>query len=108
HVLPHFPPRRSSDLCIDHHTIKTQHQGGDSAVDGGKNIKGRKRHIVVCSMGLLLAVTVTAANLHDGRAVPRVLGKLSRQTPRRLDVIYADNKYRTDPLYEWIRSRREK
>ena len=59
-------------------------------------------------MGLLLAVTVTAANLHDGRAAPRVLGNLSRQTTRRLDVIYADNKYRTDPLDAWLRLRHER
>jgi putative transposase len=94
--------------CIDTQSIKTHHQGADSAVDGGKNIKGRKRHIVVCSMGLLLAVTVTAANLHDGRSAPRVLGKLSRKTTRRLAVIYADNNYRTDPLDQWIRARHER
>src|SRR5438045_5534598 len=74
--------------AIDSQTVPTHHQGQDSAVDGGKNVKGRKRHIVVCSMGLLLAVVVTAANLNEGTQAPRVLGKLSGQTTSRLDKIY--------------------
>ena len=45
--------------------------------DGGKKIKGRKRHIVVDTLGLLLAVAVTAANLDDGTYASLVLGKLT-------------------------------
>ena len=69
---------------IDSQTVPTHHQGGDSTVDGANGVKGRKRHIVVCSMGLLLAIVVTAANLNEGMQAPRVLGKLSRQTTSRL------------------------
>ena len=43
-------------------------QGGVKGFDGGKLVKGRKRHIWVDSLGLLLAVLVTAANAQDGRA----------------------------------------
>jgi putative transposase len=91
-----------SAACIDTQTVKTHHQGADSTVDGGKKIKGRKRHIVVDTLGLLLAVAVTAAHVHDGRSAPAVLGKLSAQTLRRLEVIFADSKYHTEPLPEWI------
>jgi putative transposase len=91
-----------SAAVIDTQTVKTHHQGAESTVDGGKNIKGRKRHIVVDTLGLLLAVAVTAGSLHDGRSAPAVLGKLSEQTKRRLEVVFADSKYHTEPLREWI------
>ncbi len=92
-----------SAAISDTQTVKTHHQGADSTVDGNKNVKGRKRHIVVDTLGLLLAVAVTAGSLHDGRSAPEVLGKLSAQTKRRLEVVFGDSKYRTDPLDEWIR-----
>jgi putative transposase len=87
--------------AIDSQTVATHHQGQDSGVDGGKNIKGRKRHIVVCSMGLLLAIVVTAANLNEGMQAPVLLGKLSERTTSRLDTVYADNKYHCSAVWEW-------
>jgi putative transposase len=89
--------------AIDTQSVPTHHQGADSDVDGGKNVKGRKRHFLVDTMGLLLAVAVTAASLHDGRSAHRVLGQLSPRTRRRLQVIFADTKYNTQPLRDWIR-----
>lgn len=44
--------------------------------DGGKKIKGRKRHIVTDTLGLLLTVTVHSADVHDGKAAESVLTKL--------------------------------
>ena len=87
--------------AIDSQTVPTHHQGQDSGVDGGKNVKGRKRHIVVCSMGLLLAIVVTAANLNEGTMAPVVLGKLSARTTSRLDTVYADTKYHCSAVWEW-------
>src|SRR5258708_24232427 len=78
--------------------------GGAAGYDGGKKIKGRKRHIVVDTLGLLLAVAVTAANLDDGTHAPRVLGKLHAAQYPRLDVILADNKYHKRTLEERLRS----
>jgi putative transposase len=87
--------------AIDSQTAPTHHQGAESEVDGGKNVKGRKRHIVVCSMGLLLAVSVTAANVHEGTHSPVVLAELSAQTTGRLETVFADSKYHCEAAHDW-------
>ena len=88
--------------CIDSQSAKTAHGGAEVGVDGGKMVRGRKRHVVTDTLGLLLVVLVTAANRDDGATAPRLLAGLGVDQFPRLAVVWADAKYRNHDLDAWL------
>jgi putative transposase len=94
------PSPRSS--AVDSQSVKTAGQGGPKGYDAGKKVSGRKRHIWVDSLGLLLAVSVTAADVPDARAACDLFhDRLWDELPR-LEVVYADSQYRAGYLHEEV------
>jgi putative transposase len=91
-----------SGACIDSQSVKTASGGAEVGVDGGKMVRGRKRHIVTDTLGLLLIVVVTAANLDDGATAPQLLAGLPAVVFPRLAVVWADRKYRNSKLDAWL------
>jgi putative transposase len=92
-----------SAACIESQSVKTTEMGGpERGYDGGKKINGRKRHLLVDTLGLLLVVLITSAGLDDGVAAPILLGHVTPQDFPRLVTIFADQKYHNHALDAWM------
>jgi putative transposase len=95
-----YHPRTSAS--VDSQSVDTTSGGEQRGRDNAKNVDGRKRHIVVDSMGLLLAVLVTAASVDDAQAASQLFGRLEGQPMSKVVRMYADAKYHNFRLYQWV------
>lgn len=77
---------------IDSQSTRSTAQGGNTGFDAGKKVKGRKRNIVVDSLGLVLAVTITAASVQDRDTAAEVVAKVCEKVPG-LKKLYTDGAY---------------
>jgi transposase len=93
-------PRRTAS--IDSQSVDTSSGGEARGRDNAKNVGGRKRHLVVDSLGLLLAAVVTAADVDDAAAAPAALRQLADQPLGHVRRVYADAKYHNHALYGWV------
>ncbi len=81
-----------SVAVIDSQSNRISPQGGNSGYDAGKKVKGRKRHLVVDTLGLLLAVSVTAASVQDRDGAPSAVSSACSKHPT-IERLYADSAY---------------
>src|SRR5881227_3292970 len=95
-----YQPRTTAS--VDSQSVDTTSGGEQRGRDNAKNVDGRKRHIVVDSMGLLLAVLVTAAAVDDAKAAAQLFGRLEGQPMGTVVRRYADAKYHNFALDAWV------
>jgi putative transposase len=86
---------------IDSQSVKTPDQAGESGYDAGKKIKGRKRHVAVDTLGMILTIVITSAAIQD-RDAAKTLIKVLVGLFGRLQIIWADGGY-LGSLIQWVK-----
>jgi putative transposase len=95
--------RHASAAIIDSQSVKSSECSAERGYDAGKKINGRKRHILVDTMGLLLFAMVLPAQIQDRDGAKQLLAAFFAQAPRRrVKHIWADGGY-AGALLEWSR-----
>ena len=96
----------ASAAIMDSQSVKTSEEGAQSnGYDAHKNIKGRKRHLLVDTLGLPLSVYVTPANVQDRVGARLLLVGLNTVVVPRLKKIWADGAYSGEELARWCEHR---
>jgi putative transposase len=95
-------PTPRTTASIDSQSVDSSEGGEARGRDNHNKVDGRKRHIVVDSLGLILAVLVTAAHVDDASAAQELLPQLDDLELPELRTLFGDNKYHNYALYAWV------
>ena len=93
--------------CIDSQSVKTATQSESKGYDAGKKINGRKRHLLVDTLGLVISTYVSSANLQDRDGLKKVLNQHFEQGETRLRKLWVDGGYRGEDLKEWVKNKKQ-
>ncbi|MEM7118781.1 MAG: IS5 family transposase [Chloroflexota bacterium] len=94
-----------SAAIVDAQSVKTTLVKGVRGYDAGKKVTGGKRHIVVDTLGLLLVVLVTTADVQDKPGGKQLLTRLHQELALpRLQLIWADGGYGGRPFFNWVKA----
>ncbi len=91
-----------SAAILDSQSIKTTETTQEAGYDKAKNVKGRKRHLLVDVMGLLLVVLVHCASIPERQGAKALLRRAQQQGLARLQLIWADGGYSGHPFADWV------
>ena len=92
---------------LDSQSVKSAGHGGEVGYDAGKRIKGRKRHLLVDTLGLVLGVVVTPANVTDRDGAKAVLRRVLAWFAW-LRLLWVDGGYAGAAFADWVKARRPK
>ena len=98
---------RPTAAILDSQSVKSDAHGGEVGYDAAKCIKGRKRHLLVDTLGLILGVRVTPANVQD-RAGAQLLLEDTLPWFSWLRKLWVDGAYTGDAFVRWVRELRRK
>ena len=90
--------------CLDSQSVKTTQVQGVRGFDAAKHVTGRKRHVLVDTLGLLLSIVVTAASTPE-RAGARLVFARLHGSCKKLRRLWVDGGYRGAPLAAWVTAR---
>lgn len=88
-------------VIADSQSVPTATSGPERGYDGGKKVKGRKRHLLVDTEGLVIALLVNSADSHDADAAKTLIDS-HRDSLEDVEVIWADSQYQKKGLPEWV------